>query len=160
MALTDVINGTDVLVFISPSSGATTWTAASHATSHSLSIKMATRDTSNKYSGVYVTRDKGRVDVTGSMQGMYIDSDKYNLEDFYTIITTRVPVLMIFAKNTSTIPAAAVPDTTTTGAAHFYASGKFWITDISPTFPDAANSTYTVAFEHCSGFQMNKLITS
>jgi hypothetical protein len=160
MAITDVINGSDVYVFISPVTGTTTWTAAAHATSHSLSVKMATRDTSNKGSGVYVTRDKARVDVTGSMEGMYIDSDKYNIEDFYTIMTTRVPVLMLFTKSLTTLPTAPSPSTSTAGGAYFYASGKFWVTSIDSTFPDAANSTYTVTFEHCSGFQMNKLITT
>jgi hypothetical protein len=121
---------------------------------------MATRETSNKGSGVYVTRDKGRVDITGSMEGFYIDTDQYNLEDFNTIVTTRVPVLMIFGKSTTTAPTTAVPDTTTSGGAHFYGSGKFWITSIDPTFPDDGNSTYSVTFEHCSGWQMNRLITT
>lgn len=160
MAITDVINGTDVLVFISPPTGTTTWKAAAHATSHSLSIKMATRETSNKGSGTMVTRDKGRTDVTGSLTGMYIDTDTYNLADFEALVLARTAVLMIFGKSTTTVPATAVPDTTTTGGAHFYGSGKFWLTSIDSEYPDQANSTYSCTYEHCSGFALNSLITS
>src|SRR4030042_3159227 len=116
MAITDVINGTDVIVFISPSTGTTTWKAVAHATSHTLSIKMATRITSNKGSGIIETRDKGRLDVTGTLEGMYIDTDQYNIEDFVTIMTTRVPVLMIFGKETTAL--SGVPETTIKEGAH------------------------------------------
>lgn len=156
MALHNVIKGDEVMVFISPSTGTTAWTMVGHATSHTLSIKHSTRDISNKGTGDYVERGEGRLDVTGTLEGMYIDNDKYDLEDFYTIITTKVPVLMIFGKEAS----AGVPDTTTTGLTHFYASGEFYLSSVDATFPDKENSTYTVAFEHATGFQMNKLITS
>lgn len=152
----DVVNGTDVLVFISPSSGGTTWKTFAHATSHTLSVKMTTRDTSNKGSGDFVTRGAGRLDVTGTMEGMYIDSDEYNLEDMMEAIIAKAPMLMIFGKEVST----GVPDTTTTGGVHFYASGQFYITGVDATFPDQQNSTYTVTFEHASGFDYNSLITS
>lgn len=154
----DVINGTDVLVFISPSTGATTWKAVGHATSHSLSVKMTTRDTSNKGSGTFITKAAGRLEVTGTLEGMYIDNDQYNLEEFMTLITTRAMVLMIFGKETTA--GSGVPDTTTSGDSHFYASGKFYITGVDATYPDQANSTYTVTFEHAEGFEINNLITS
>jgi len=154
----DVVNGTDVLVFLSPSTGATTWKTFAHATSHTLSVKMTTRDTSNKESGTIVTRAPGRVDVTGTMEGMYIDSDTYNLEDLLKAVVDRTKYLMIFGKETSAL--SGIPDTTTTGGTHFYASGQFYITSVDQTHPDQANSTYTVSFEHASGFDYNSLITS
>lgn len=156
MAASDVINGTDVMVFISPSSGTTTWTVIGHATSHSLSIKMATRDTSNKGTANYVTKSSGRLEVTGTIEGLYMDDDKYNYEDLMTLVLARNPVLMIFGREAS----AGVPDTTTTGKTHFYCSGKFIITSLDATFPDQENSTYTATIEHYSGFVMNQLITS
>ncbi len=152
----DVINGEEVMVFISSVTGAPSWKMVSHATSHSLSIKMATRDTANKGSGNYVTRKEGRLDVSGTLEGMYIDDDQYNLEDFMELIVARNPVLMIFGKEAS----AGVPDTTTTGGTHFYASGQFYITSVDATYPDQENSTYTVTFEHASGFVINQLATS
>jgi hypothetical protein len=154
----DVINGDLVMVFASASTGTTTWKTVAHATSHSLSIKMATRETSNKGSGTYTTRKSGRLDVTGSMSGMYIDNDKFNLEDFQLAIVARTPLLMIFGRET--VQLNGVPDTTTSGLTHFYSSGQFYITSVDSEFPDQANSTYSVSFEHCTGFQINKLITS
>jgi hypothetical protein len=158
MAITDVINGSDVLVFISPSTGATTWKTLGHATSHSLSIKVATRDTSNKGSGNYVTKAAGRIEVTGTMEGLYVDSDQYNLEDLKGLAIARVPVLMIFGRETTS--GSGTPDTTTSGGSHFYSSGKFIITGVDETHTDGENSTYTCTFEHFSGFEINNLITS
>ena len=153
-----IVNGTDVLVFISAATGSTSWTTFANATSHTLSIKMATRETSNKDSGDFVTRAAGRLDVTGTMEGLYVDNNKYNYEDLVKVIYARTPLLMIFGHETTS--GSGTPDTTTTGGTHFYASGKFYLTGIDATFPDQANSTYTVTFEHCSGFDYNSLITS
>lgn len=154
----DVISGDLVMVFISPATTTTTWKTVAHATSHTLSIKMSARETSNKGSGNYTTRKAGKLDVTGTLEGMYIDNDKYNAEDFATLIVARAPVLMIFGKET--VQLNGVPDTTTSGLTHFYSSGQFYITGLDQTAPDKENGTYTVTFEHCTGFQINKLITS
>jgi hypothetical protein len=89
---------------------------------------------------------------------MYIDNDKYNAEDFALAIVARNPMLMIFGKET--VQLNGVPDTTTTGLTHFYASGQFYITGIDMTNPDKENASYSVTFEHATGFQINKLITS
>lgn len=156
MAASDVINGTDVMVFMSPSSGTTTWTVIGHATSHSLSIDVATRDTSNKGTAAYETSAAGRIKVTGTIEGLYMDDDKYNLEDLMTAILAREPMLMIFGREAS----AGVPDTTTTGKTHFYCSGQFILSNLQATFPDQENSTYTATITHHSGFVMNQLITS
>lgn len=158
MASGEVINGSDVLVFIAPSTGGTTWKAVAHATTHTLEISMAERPTSNKGTGKYDTVAAGRLTVTGTLEGMYIDDDKYNLEDFMKMIDARLPVLMIFAKETTT--GSGVPDTTTSGGGHFYASGEFLLTNISSSFPDQQNSTYTVTFKHYTGFAINHLITT
>jgi hypothetical protein len=156
--MNEVVNGTDVLIFFSNYSAGTTpaWSIAAHATSHSLSIKMATRDTSNKGTANFVTKAAGRIDVSGSMEGMVIYDDAYNYEDFMTAILARTPLLMIFGQRAGT---SDVPDTTTGGDEHFYASGLFLITGLDATFPDQANSTYTVTFEHYSSFQMNNYTT-
>lgn len=153
-----IVNGSDVLVFISPSSGATTWKTFANATSHTLSIKMTTRDTSNKDSGNYVTRAAGRLDITGTLEGLYVDNNQYNLEDLMKAVAARTELLMIFGKETS--DGSGVPDTTTTGGTHFYGSGKFFITGVDATFPDQANGTYTASIEHADGWAFNSLITS
>jgi hypothetical protein len=154
----DVINGDLVMVFASASTGTTTWKSVAHATSHTLSIKHTPRSTSNKGSGIYETRKAGRLDVTGSLAGMYIDNDKYNLEDFQLAIVARTPLLMIFGKET--VQLNGTPDTTTSGLTHFYSSGQFYLDDVNADFPGNENSTYSVTFSHATGFQINKLITS
>ena len=158
MAITDVVNGGDVFVFCSPATGATSWADVAHATSHTLSIKMASRDTSNKGTASYVTKAAGRLEVTATVEGLYIDSDTYNWADFMSYITARNEILLIFGKESSA--GSGAPDTTTSGGAHFYASGKFICTSLDATFPDEENSTYTATFEHVSGFAINNLITS
>jgi hypothetical protein len=90
------------------------------------------------------------------MEGMYIDDDAYNYEDFMTAILARTPFLMIFGKESGT---TGQPDITTGGKEHFYASGLFYLTKLDATFPDQTNSTYTVSFEHAEGFQMNGYLT-
>jgi len=154
----EVVSGEYVMMFISPATGSTTWKAVAHATSHTLSIKMASRDTSNKGTGNFVTKASGRLEVTGTLTGMYIDDDQYNYEDFMEMILARDPILMIFGKET--VQFNGIPDTTTTGGTHFYSSGQFILTDLTADFPDQQNSTYTATFEHYSGFAMNSLITS
>lgn len=158
MAITDVVNGGDVMVFCSPATGTTTWADVAHATSHTLSIKMTSRDTSNKGTASYVTKASGRLEVTATLEGMYIDSDTYNYADFMDYITERKEILLIFGKETTS--GSGSPDTTTSGGAHFYASGKFICTSLDATFPDEENSTYTATFEHVSGFALNSLITT
>lgn len=158
MAITDVVNGSDVLVFASPSTGATTWKPVAHSTSHTLSIKMATRDTSNKGTASYVTKAAGRLEVTATVEGMYIDTDTYNYADFMAAIIARTPYLLIFGKETS--DGSGTPDTTTSGGAHFYSSGQFLCTGVDATFPDEGNSTYTATFEHYTGFAINSKISS
>jgi hypothetical protein len=152
----EVINGTDVLIFMS--SDGTTWGSAAHATSHTLSIQMASRDTSNKGTGNFVTKAPGRLDVSGTLEGMYIDGDTYNYEDFMTAIVARTPVYMFFGGNNNN--GTSDPSTSTAGGITFYSSGKFYITGVDATFPDQQNSTYTVKFEHAEGFRNNAMFTS
>jgi hypothetical protein len=119
---------------------------------------MATRDTSNKGTASYVTKAAGRLEVTATIEGMYIDTDTYNYADFMAAIIARTPYLLIFGKETT--DGSGTPDTTTTGGAHFYSSGQFLCTGVDATFPDEGNSTYTATFEHYTGFAINNLITS
>ena len=156
MASGEVINGTDVLIFFSADGN--TWNPAAHATSHTLSLKMAERDTSNKGTGNFTTVAAGRMDASGTMEGMYIDNDTYNYEDFVSAWLGREPVYMYFGGNNGN--GTGDPNTSTAGGVTFYASGKFLITGVDATFPDQQNSTYTVTFRHYEGFRIKALYTS
>jgi predicted secreted protein len=156
----EVVNGTDVLVFMSPSTGTAHWHAVAHATTHTFSKKMATRETSNKGTGDFVTRAAGRLDISVSVSGMVIfaDSQGDNLEQLMIAQSLRVPVMLILAKET--VAGNRTPDTTTSGGAHFYGSGQFFITSCDADFPDQANSTYSASFEHAEGWDENHLVVS
>jgi hypothetical protein len=140
MALTDVINGSDLFVILSG-------TPIAHATSHSLSIKMATRNTSNKDSGLWETKAPARFDVSASAEGLMV----YGPAEFERVteaMIAREPVTLQFGQlsgNTRTL------DTT-----YWYASGQFLITSFDQTAGDQANATYSTQFEHFSGFTMTR----
>jgi hypothetical protein len=160
MASGEVINGTDVMVFISTTlGGSPSWKSVAHATSHSLSMKMATRDTSNKGTANFVTKASGRLEVTGTLEGMYIDDDTYNYADFAAMWIARTPFLMVFGRETSVGSGQPMSTSTAGGAAIFYASGQFILTGLDATFPDQQNSTYTATFEHYTGFVLNTFAT-
>ena len=142
--LNEVINGTDLFVFL-------TGTSIAHATSHSLSIKMATRDTSNKDSGLWVQKAPGRMDVTATAEGLCVYGAT-EFERLSTALTARVPVEVKFGQYSGTTTAI---DTT-----YWYASGTFILTGFDMTAGDAANATYSCSFEHYSGFTMTNTTAS
>ena len=153
-----VVSGEYVMVFISPATGITTWKSVAHATSHTLTIKSDTRDTSNKGTGHFKTKEYGRTEVTATLQGMCIDDDTYNYADFAEMILARAPFLMVFGQATTS--GGTQPMTTSTaGGTIFYASGQFIVPSLDMVFPDEQNSTYTVTFEHYTGFVLNTLAT-
>jgi predicted secreted protein len=156
----EVVNGTDVLVFMSPSTGTAHWHAVAHGTTHTFSKKMTTRETSNKGTGTFVTRAAGRLDISVTVSGMVIFADTQgdNVEQLMIAMSLRAPVMLILAKEVTS--GSLTPDTTTSGGAHFYGSGQFYITSCDAEFPDQANSTYSASFEHATGWDENNLIVS
>jgi hypothetical protein len=130
------INGTELRVWIED-------VLVANATSHSLSIKMATRKTSNKDSGLYETKAPARFDVNGSSDSLMVYGD---FETILSAMAARIPVQMDFGANDGS---DALDETV------FYASGNFLITGFDLNAGDDANATYTITFEHSSGFTMN-----
>lgn len=136
--LNEVINGTDLFVFL-------TGTSIAHATSHSLSMKMNTRDTSNKDSGLWIQKAPGRMDVTCTAEGLMV----YGATEFERLsgaLTNRIPVALKFGQKVST--------GSTIDTQYWYAQGDFIVTSFDMTAGDAANATYSCSFEHYSGFTM------
>lgn len=129
---TNVINGTDLYVFVNG-------VAIAHSTSHTLTITRTNREISTKDSGAYVTRGKGRLNVSATCSALMVYGS------FETIVEAQItgsPVNVIFGKKT---PLTGVLDTTET-----YANGSFYITSVEMNAPDGDNATYTVSFE-CDG---------
>ena len=138
----NVINGTDVFVYanstLDPGSASGS-TALAHATSHSLSFKMTVRDTSDKTSGIWLTKAPGRMDVTVTAEGLCAYG---SFEDIATQMINQTP-LAIYLGNTNV---------TVSGVESIYASGVFYVTSWDHTAGQEANATYSVTFDHCSGF--------
>lgn len=127
-----VINGSDIFVFLDG-------VKVAHAKSHTLSMTMATRNTSNKDTGKFNTKAPGRLDITASSDALVVYDD---LAVMLAAYLDREPVHLHFAENV-----AGSPDET-----KFYAEGDFIITNMEINAADEENASYTASFEHYDGF--------
>lgn len=127
-----VINGGDVIMSLA---GAT----IGYATSHKLSISHSTRETSNKTSGVYTTRESGRLDVSASCDGMGFYNATTGLQWILGIIVARTKVALVFKES---------------GKAASYATGNFLMTSVEVNAPDQDNVTYSISFELADTFAL------
>lgn len=129
------INGSDLFIWADD-------VLVANATSHTLSFKMSTRDTSNKDSGTFNTRDVARFDVSGSCDGLMVYAGGY--DTLIDKMKLRVPVTMEFGQKQA---GTTLLDTTV-----WYASGDFIITGMDLTAGDQENATYSCTFEHYENF--------
>lgn len=147
--MADVLNGTSLLLYRETGEvGSETYKAVGHATSHTMTVTMATRDTSTKDSGDYTSREGGRLDVSGSADGLTVYEDDFNFEDMQDIITSREIVVMVFAKSEDE-DANTSPDLTEP-----YARGSFYITSYEQSAPDQENATYSISYEGIGDFEL------
>lgn len=134
--MANVINGTDIVVFIGSE-------VVAHATSHSLSMTMATRDTSNKDTGKFDTKAPARLNVTASCDALVVYTD---FAVMAAALLDREPLDVKFGQRSSD---GSHDDTV------FYAEGKFIITSLDMTAGDQENATYSASFEHYSDFALS-----
>jgi len=138
-----IINGTDLLLYYSTDEGST-WTALAHATSHSISYSMATREVSDKASGTAKKIAPGRTSFSGSADGLvtYVAGCDYH-------------TLLDFIKNRTMLKIASAQDdglgepdsdTVATGTNAYY-TGDIYLTSVDITASDDDNTTYSVSFE-------------
>ena len=123
-------------------------TIVAHATSHTLSLTMASRDTSNKDSGNYSTHGVGRYDPAASCEGLVAYGDNWSA--ILAAIEARQAVKLEFGKKTNL---DALDETV------WYASGNFIITGWEHGAPDGDNATYNLSFEHESDFDLDGTVT-
>ena len=135
--MSDVINGSDLYLFRDGT------TPLAHATSHELSIKVGTRNISDKEIGDYEQVRPTRLVVTGSAEGLVAYG---SFETLLNAIIARAPIKMYFGRAIGDVPSGGFNSSAS------YASGYFYLTDYKLTAPDGNNSTYSISFEHCSGF--------
>jgi len=130
-----VINGTDILVFMEDA-------VIAHGTSHSLSMRMNTRDTSNKDTGKFNTKAVGRLDVSATVDALIVYTDFSVMAD---ALLNRTPVHVAFGQRSGDI----LDET------EFYAEGDFIITGLDMNAGDQANATYSCTLEHFDNFTIS-----
>jgi len=133
-----VINGTDLYVFIDA-------VRVAHSTSHSISMKMATRDTSNKDTGKFNTKGVGRMDITASSDALMVYGDIATLGAVYL---ARSVVHLAFGQQTGAVETSGELVGGALDESVFYAEGNFIITGLDQNAGDQANASYTVSFEN------------
>jgi archaellum component FlaG (FlaF/FlaG flagellin family) len=136
--MAEVINGSDLYVFIGGS-------VVAHATSHTLSMKMNVRDTSNKDTGKFNTKAVGRMDVSATADALVVYND---LSTLMTAYLARTAVAVGFGERSGAVLVdgeyvGGALDTTT-----FYAQGNFIITGLDLNAGDQENASYSVSFEN------------
>lgn len=131
-----IINGTDLLLYYSTDDGAT-WTALAHATSHSLSYQMKTRDVSHKRSGTGRVTQRSRTGMTGSAAGLVSYDADCDYHVFQGFIKNRTLLKIASAEDNG----SDAPDTTNIVTSDIY------LTDVSKDVPDDENVTYSITFE-------------
>lgn len=136
--MADVINGSDLIVFIDVEG---TPTPIAHGTSYTLTRTMATRRTTNKGSGQIEERGKGRMDVTASSSHLMVYGD---FEDLYNAHLNGDEVTLSFG----------APDTEgDLDPSLTYAEGVFLISSIDENANDGENASFTVSFELSGDFE-------
>ena len=136
--MADVINGSDLYVFIDGD-------IVAHATSHTLSMKMNTRDTSNKDTGKFNTKAVGRMDISATADALVVYT---NVEALLTAYLARSVVALTFAQRTGAVLTDGVYVGGTADTTTFYAEGNFIITGFDMNAGDQENASYSVSFEN------------
>jgi len=136
--MADVINGSDLYVFIDGD-------IVAHATSHTLSLKMNTRDTSNKDTGKFNTKAVGRMDISATADALVVYT---NVEALLTAYLARDVVALTFAERTGAVLTDGVYVGGNEDTTKFYAEGNFIITGFDMNAGDQENASYSVSFEN------------
>lgn len=129
------ISGTDLRVWINGN-------IVADATNHTMSIAMKTRPTSNKDSGKFDTSAAARFNVTAQADAMKVYG---HFEAVLAAMLDQSPVFVEFGHKSA-------DPLTTKDESKFDCSGYFLITGFDDGAPDGDTATYSVKFEHSSGF--------
>lgn len=139
------IKGGDLMLFVGGK-------AIAFATSHKLSIKADTKETSSKDSGgKWQTSEIGVLSWSGSSENLYAESGSgVTYDELFAMMVARTSVDGVFAiEGSSTDLDAnkldAAPITGWTPKAKQY-KGKIYITSLEVNAPNGDNATFTVEF--------------
>lgn len=141
MALTagKKIEGGDMMLFINGK-------AIAFSTSHVLSIKAETKDTSNKDEGGgdWASNEVGLLSWSAKSENMYsIDGNGNNYDGLYDMMIAKTPITATFSKKKEEV--SEVPEAGWTASKPDY-EGKAIITSLELNAPNGDYATYSVEF--------------
>lgn len=141
MALTagKKIKGGDMMLFINSK-------AIAFSTSHTLSIKAETKDTSNKDEGGgdWASNEVGLLSWSAKSENMYsIDGNGNNYDDLYDLMIKKTPITATFSKKKEEV--SEVPEAGWTSSKPDL-EGRLIITSLELNAPNGDYATYSVEF--------------
>ena len=131
-----ILDGQDLVLFTSQDEGVT-WDAFANATSHTLSVSMATRDTSNKNSGKFRKLAPGRLSWSGGSEGLVDYSGNCDYHTLMDLILNRTKIMIASAVNDADSPDESLQ----------YYKGSVYLTSVEKNSADGDNVSYSVSFE-------------
>jgi TP901-1 family phage major tail protein len=122
------------------------------STDAKLEITADVREISSKDSGYWKERSPGKLDWKTSTDALYTESltgATNDFEDLYSKMVLRVPITVVFAAKTGTVPEWTVDP------AKKKFTGQAIITSLSVSAPDNETTTYSVALEATGALVMS-----
>jgi TP901-1 family phage major tail protein len=136
--MAEILNGSDLMLFIGTGAAAKT---IAFATSHKVSIKRGTRETSSKDSGKWTSKKASRMDWTITADAGYTnDAASFSYQDLYALMVAGTPVDVASCLATGTAPGWVK-------AATDVYSGKAIITALDKDAKDNDNVTFSITLE-------------
>lgn len=124
---TNVINGTDLLLFIDATH------VIGHSTTCSMTLSADMRDVSNKDSAGWKAVLPGQKNWTAQAEGLTVFSDTYNLKYMMDLIVNKTPVSLKL--------------TTPNPTGDYTWAGSAYVTSVNMNGANEANSTFSVSFQ-------------
>ena len=138
-----IMNGSDLLLYYSTDEGMT-FTPLAHATSHSISYNMDTREVSDKKSGNSKAIAPGRTSFSGSADGLVTYVAGCDYHTLLGFIRNRTELMIASAQDDG----ADSPDSdaVASGTPAYY-TGKIYLTSVDKTAGDQDSVSFSCSFE-------------
>jgi TP901-1 family phage major tail protein len=131
-----VLNGTDLILMVDTGSGNV---PVAHATSHSISLEVETRDISSKSSGVWADAEAGRISWSGSVDGLVSYDAAFGYAELFDLVVARTKVKVVSAIFDGNETDKVKDDT-------YVVFGDVILTSLEKTSPDNDNVTFSLSF--------------
>ena len=132
---TNVINGTDLLLYIDATN------VIGHSTTCSLTLNADMRDVSNKDSVGWKAVLPGMKNWTCQAEGLTVFADTYNMKYLMSLIINKTVVAIKF--------------TTLNTTGDYSWTGNAYVTSVNVSASNEANSTFSVSFQGTGALTIN-----